>query len=122
MLIPRIILGVLALLILGTTLPAYLDTSANPGLAALTGEAATLGSVAGLFLGRQLTIALIAVYGAVRGTREPMLIGAFGIVFFNLHDAFFLMMAGTSMVGAVAGLVLALAASVVIVLTWRKAP
>ena len=121
MLIARIILGVLALLNLGTTLPAYLDTSANPGLAVLTGEAATLGSVAGLFLGRQLTIALIAAYGAIRGTREPMLFGAFGLVFFNLDDAFFLTMAGTSVVGAVAGLVLAIAAGVVMLLTWRKA-
>jgi len=120
MLIARILLGVLALLILGTTVPAYFDTSANPGLAVLTGEAASLGSVAGLFLGRQLTLALIAVYGAVRRTREGLLIGAFGILFFNLHDAVLLTLAGSSLVGAIAGLVLALAAGAVMALVLRK--
>jgi len=46
-------LALLALVMLAFTLPAYLDTSNNPGLANLTGEAASLGSVAGAFLAAQ---------------------------------------------------------------------
>lgn len=104
----RIGLGVLAALILLTTLPAYMNPTSNPGLASLAGESATLGSVAGLFLGRQLTIALIAVYGAIKGTTQPLLIGAFGIAFFNFHDAIFVSAFAGVKPGAIIGLVIAL--------------
>lgn len=116
----RILLGVLALIIVLFTLPAYLNTSANPGLANLSGEAASLGSVAGAFLGRQLVIALIALYGAINGTSQPMLIGGFGLAFFNLHDAVFLSVFGNGGPGAVAGVVIGLAAVIVMVLVYRR--
>ena len=117
----RGLLGLLAVVMLLFTLPAYLNTSANPGLANLTGEAASLGSVAGAFLARQLGLALIALYGALNGTTQPVLIGAFAMAFLNLHDAVFLSAFGNVGPGAIAGLVLGGLAVVVMVLTWRGA-
>ncbi|MEO1638053.1 MAG: hypothetical protein AAFU41_02240 [Pseudomonadota bacterium] len=117
----RGLLGLLAVVMLLFTLPAYLNTSANPGLANLTGEAASLGSVAGAFLARQLGLALIALYGALNGTTQPVMIGAFAMAFLNLHDAVFLSAFGNVGPGAIAGLVLGGLAVVVMVLTWRGA-
>ncbi len=117
----RGLLGLLAVVMLLFTLPAYLNTSANPGLANLTGEAASLGSVAGAFLARQLSLALIALYGALNGTTQPVMIGAFAMAFLNLHDAVFLSAFGNVGPGAIAGLVLGGLAVVVMVLTWRGA-
>lgn len=117
----RGLLGLLSLVMLFFTLPAYLDTSNNPGLSNLSGETASLGSVAGTFLGRQLGLALIALYGAAKGTTQPVLIGAFGIAFLNLHDAVFLSVFGHVGPGAIAGLVLGGLAVVVMVLALRKA-
>lgn len=116
----RALLGVLALIILLFTLPAYLDSANNPGLANLSGETATLGSVAGAFLGRQLVIALIGMYGAINGTSQPMLIGAFGLSFFNLHDALLLSLFGNGGPGAIAGLVIGLAGLGVMWLVYRQ--
>lgn len=121
-LLSRILLGVLALIILLFTLPAYLNPASNPGLANLSGEVATLGSVAGAFLGRQLVIALIAAYGAINGTTQPMLIGAFGMAFFNLHDAVFLSTFGTFGPGAIAGIVIGgLALGIMLLVSRAKA-
>ena len=117
----RGLLGLLALVMLLFTVPGYLDTSSNPGLANLTGDTASLGSVAGAFLARQLGLALIALYGAVNGTTQPVLIGAFGMAFLNLHDAIFLSAFGNIGPGAIAGLILGGLALVVMALTWRKA-
>ncbi|MEM7270971.1 MAG: hypothetical protein AAF401_17160 [Pseudomonadota bacterium] len=117
----RIVLAVLAGIILLFTLPAYANPASNPGLAKLTGEAATLGSVAGLFLGRQLALALIAVYGAVNGSTQPMLIGAAALAFFNLHDAILLSLFGAAGPGAIAGLVIGLAAIGVAATVYRRA-
>lgn len=117
----RGLLGLLAVVMLLFTLPAYLNTSANPGLANLTGEAASLGSVGGAFLARQLGLALIALYGALNGTTQAVLIGAFAMAFLNLHDAVFLSTFGNVGPGAIAGLVLGGLAVVVMVLTWRGA-
>lgn len=116
----RALLGLLALVMLLFTLPAYIDTANNPGLANLNGEVASLGSVAGAFLARQLGLALIAFYGAVKGTTQPVLIGAFAIAFLNLHDAVFLSAFGTFGPGAIAGVVLGLLAIVVMILTRRE--
>ncbi len=116
----RGVLGLLACVILLFTLPAYMDPSSNPGLANLSEEAASLGSVAGAFLARQLGLALIALYGATKGTTQPVLIGAFGIAFFNLHDAVFLTAFGTVGAGAIAGLILGVLAVVVMFLTARE--
>lgn len=115
----RGLLAILALVMLAFTLPAYFDTSNNPGLANLSGEAASLGSVAGAFLARQFALALIALYGAVQGRTAPVMIGAFGLAFLNLHDAIFLSINGNIGPGAIAGLVLGGLASVVMVLAWR---
>ena len=115
----RGLLGLLAVVMLLFTLPAYLNTSANPGLANLTGETASLGSVAGAFLARQLGLALIALYGAVKGTTQPVLIGAFGMAFLNLHDAVFLSAFGNIGPGAIAGLILGGLALVVMALALR---
>ena len=117
----RGLLGLLAVVMLLFTLPAYMDTSANPGLANLTGEAASLGSVAGAFLARQLGLALIALYGALNGTTQPVLIGSFAMAFLNLHDAVFLSAFGNLGAGAIAGLILGSLAVVVMVLTLRSA-
>ena len=82
--------------------------------------AASLGSVAGAFLGRQVGLALIALYGAIRGTAQPMLIGAFAIAFFNLHDAVLLSVFGSGGPGAIAGLVLGVLALVVMLGVYRN--
>ena len=116
----RALLGILAIVMLAFTLPAYVDTSNNPGLANLSGEASSLGSVAGAFLARQLGLALIALYGAIKGLTQPVLIGAFGIAFLNLHDALFLSVFGAFGPGAIAGLALGILAVVVILLTRRE--
>lgn len=115
----RGLLGLLSVVMLIFTLPAYINTSANPGLANLTGEAASLGSVAGAFLARQLAISLIALYGALKGTTQPVLIGAFAMAFLNLHDAVFLSAFGNLGLGSIAGLILGGLAVFVMVLTLR---
>jgi len=102
----RALLSVLALILLVFTVPAYIDTANNPGLANLSGEVASLGSIAGAFLARQLALVLIAIYGALNGTKQPVMIGAFGIGFFNLHDAVFLSLLGEGGAGAITGLVI----------------
>ena len=116
----RALLALLAVVMLVFTLPAYMDPMSNPALANLSGAAASLGSVAGAFLARQLGLALIALYGAIHGATQPMLIGAFGIAFLNLHDAVFLSSFGNVGPGAIAGLVLGGLAVVVMVIVWRK--
>lgn len=116
----RGLLGLLAVVMLVFTLPAYGNTSNNPALANLSDDTASLGSVAGAFLARQFGLALIALYGAIRGTREPMLIGAFAIAFLNLHDALFLTSYGNIGPGAIAGAVLGAVACGVMLLVWRK--
>ena len=116
----RGLLGLLAVVMLVFTVPAYLDTARNPALAVLSGEAASLGSVAGAFLARQLGLALIALYGALNGRPQAVLIGAFGIAFLNLHDAIFLTSFGNFGPGALAGLVLGVLAAVIIALTLRQ--
>ncbi|KAF0115819.1 MAG: hypothetical protein FD150_843 [Rhodobacteraceae bacterium] len=109
----RILLGLLTLVVLGFTLSAYPKPTMNPGLAALTGEVAGLGSVAGGFLGRQLGLALIAAAGAALGSRLAMLFGSFALLFFNLHDAVLMSLAGAGGIGAISGLILAVLAGVV---------
>lgn len=116
----RILLALLGVVIAVFTVPAYGDPSSNPALATLSPEAASLGSVGGAFLGRQLCLALIALYGAAKGTTQPMLIGAFAIGFFNLHDAVLLSVFGPGGVGAISGLVLGLIAVGVIVMVMRR--
>ena len=117
----RGLLGLVALVILVFTLPAYMNPANNPALAQLSPETGSLGSIAGAFLARQLGIALIGVYGVVKGTTQPMLIGAFGLAFFNLHDAVFLTLFGSGGPGAIAGLVLGGAALAVMLVVSRKA-
>ena len=80
MLAARIIIGLLAIVMAIFTIPAYLDPTTNPGLASLTGPAADLGSTAGAFLGRQLTLIIIALIGAASGHRLLVAIGGFGMM------------------------------------------
>lgn len=111
-LIARVGLGILTLMMAALTIPAYFDPTVNPGLANLTPELASLGSVAGTFLGRQLTVLIIAAIGIVVASRSLLMVGAFGITFLNGHDAVMLFLFGGSeeMFGAVSGLVIALLA------------
>ena len=113
--ISRIVLAILAILMAVFTFPAYLNPLSNPGLADLTGDAVSLGSTAGAFLGRQLTLILIALLGAFSGHRLLVAIGGFGIAFMNGHDAVFMgLLGGPSMAFAAgAGLVFALLAAAV---------
>ena len=102
----RVLLGVLTLVILAFTIPAYVDTANNPALAYLSGANAGLGGVAGAFLGRQITLALIAAYGVIKPNKQTLMIGGFAIAAFNLHDAFMLFAFGSGGAGAIAGVVL----------------
>lgn len=118
--LPRILIGVLALVMAAFTLPAYSDPVSNPGLASLTGDAVSLGSTAGAFLGRQLALILIALIGAIVGQRNLVLIGGFAMMFTNGHDAVFMGLMGGPAEASIAGLVFAVIAAIAMILVWRK--
>ncbi len=63
-LLPRILIGLMGLVMLAATIPAYGNPTSNPGLINLVDPALSLGETAGAFLGRQLTVILIALIGA----------------------------------------------------------
>lgn len=119
-LLPRVLIGLMALIMVAFTLPAYFDPITNPGLTELTGQALSLGSTAGAFLGRQLTLILIALIGAVAGQRHLVMIGGLAMMIMNGHDAVFMGLMGGPADAAVAGLVFAVIAAVAILLVWRK--
>jgi hypothetical protein len=119
-LLPRALIGVMALVMAAATIPAYFNPTMNPGLASLTGPALLLGQTAGAFLGRQLTLILIALIGAYSGQRNLVMIGGFALMVMNGHDAIFMGLMGGTAVVAVAGLVFAIIAAVAIFLVWRK--
>ena len=120
-LIPRILIGLMGLVMLAATLPAYGNPTMNPGLINLVDPALSLGETAGAFLGRQLTVILIALIGAVTGLRHLVMIGGFGMMFMNGHDAILMgTLGGADMrVAAIAGLVFAVLGAISIVLAWR---
>jgi len=120
-LLSRIMIGLLALMMLAFTLPAYSNPTSNPGLTALTGEALSLGSTAGAFLGRQLTLIMIALISVIVGQRHLVMIGGFAMMSMNGHDAVFMGLLGGPSDAAIAGLVFAIIAAVAIFLAWRKA-
>ena len=105
---------------LAFTLPAYPNPISNPGLADLTGPAVSLAGTAGAFLGRQLTLILIALIGAFVGQRHLVMIGGFAMMFMNGHDAFFMGLMGGPAEAAIAGLAFAVIAANAIFLVWRK--
>ena len=120
--ISRILIGLMGLVMLAATIPAYGNPTSNPGLINLTGEALSLGQTAGAFLGRQLTVIIIALIGAYTGLRHLVLIGGFGMAFMNGHDALFMVTSGGPefLVAGIAGLVFAVLGIVAMVLVWRK--
>lgn len=121
-LISRILIGLMGLVMLGATLPAYGNPTSNPGLINLVDPALSLGETAGAFLGRQLTVILIALIGAMTGLRHLVMAGGFGMAFMNGHDAIFMgLMGGADMrMAAIAGLVFALLGAVSVFLVWRQ--
>lgn len=121
-LLPRILIGLMGLVMLAATIPAYANPTSNPGLINLVDPALSLGETAGAFLGRQLTVILVALIGAVTGLRHLVMIGGFGMAFMNGHDAIFMgLMGGADFrVAAIAGLVFAILGALSIVLVWRK--
>lgn len=121
-LIPRILIGLMGLVMLAATLPAYGNPTSNPGLINLVDPALSLGETAGAFLGRQMTVILIALLGAVTGLRHLVMIGGFGMAFMNGHDALFMGLVGGPefATAAIAGLVFALLGVLSIFLVWRK--
>ena len=119
-LLPRILIGLMALVMAAATIPAYGNPTSNPGLTELTEPAVSLGLTAGAFLGRQLTLILIALIGAVVGHRHLVMIGGFAMMFMNGHDAIFMGLMGGPQTAAIAGLVFAIIAAIAIFLVWRK--
>ena len=119
-LLARILIGLLAVVMTAFTLPADSNPISNPGLAELTGPALSLGGTAGAFLGRQMTLILIALIGAVVGQRHLVMIGGFAMMFMNGHDAIFMGLMGGPAEAAIAGLVFAIIAAIAILLVWRK--
>lgn len=119
-LVPRILIGLMALAMAAATIPAYGNPTSNPGLTELTGPALYLGQTAGAFLGRQMALILIALIGAVVGQRHLVMIGGFAMMFMNGHDAIFMGLMGGPTTAAVAGLVFALLGALAIFLVWRK--
>lgn len=118
--IARGVLALLGLVMLAFTLPAYGHPTSNPGLVNVTGDALSLGSTAGAFLGRQLTIILIALIGAVSGHRLLVAIGGFGMAFLNGHDAFFMGTMGGDPATAGAGAVFAVLGAIVTIVALRS--
>lgn len=121
-LIPRILIGLMGLIMLGATLPAYFNPTSNPGLINLVDPALSLGETAGAFLGRQLTVILIALIGALTGLRHLVMIGGFGMAVMNGHDAVFMGLIGGPefAAAAIAGLVFAALGALAVFLVWRK--
>ena len=119
-LLPRILIGALALVMAAFTLPAYFNPTSNPGLSELAGPALSLGSTAGAFLGRQMTLIIISLIGAFVGQRHLVMIGGFSMMFMNGHDAIFMGLMGGPADAAIAGLVFAVIAAIAIFLVWRK--
>ena len=119
-LLPRILIGLMALVMLAATIPSYFNPTMNPGLTTLTGPALSLGETAGAFLGRQLTLILIALIGTFMGHRHLVMIGGFAMMFMNAHDAIFMGLMGGPASAAIAGFVFAAIAAIAIVLVWRK--
>lgn len=120
--LPRILIGLMGLTMLVATIPAYGNPTSNPGLINLVDPAVSLGETAGAFLGRQLTVILIALIGVITGIRHLVMIGGFGMAFMNGHDAIFMGMIGGPelRVAGIAGLVFAILGVIAIVLVWRK--
>ena len=120
--LPRVLIGLMGLVMLAATLPAYFNPTMNPGLINLVDPALSLGETAGAFLGRQLTVILIALVGAYTGLRHLVIIGGFGMAFMNGHDAIFMGLAGGPdfQVAAIAGLAFAVLGAVSVYLVWRK--
>lgn len=121
-LVSRVLIGLMALAMAAATIPAYTNPNLNPGLASLTGPALSLGETAGAFLGRQLTLIIIALIGAVVGHRLLVIIGAFGLLFMNGHDAIFMGLMGGPTAAAIGGLVFAMLSAVAIFLVMRQQP
>lgn len=119
-LLPRILIALMALAMAAATLPAYWNPTLNPGLTNLTEPALSLGETAGAFLGRQLTLIIIALIGAVSGNRYFLMMGAFGMFFMNGHDALFMGLMGGPAAAAIGGLVFAIIAAISLYLTWRS--
>lgn len=120
--IRRILIGLMGLVMLAAILPAYGNPTSNPGLINLVDPALSLGETAGAFLGRQMTVIMIALIGAVTGLRHLVMIGGFGMAFMNGHDAVFMGLMGGSdfQIAAIAGLVFAILGMLAVFLTWRK--
>lgn len=120
-LIPRILIGLMALAMAAATIPAYGNPVSNPGMINLADPALSLGQTAGAFLGRQMTVILIALIGATTGLRHIVMMGGFGMMFMNGHDAIFMGLFGGPdfTVTAIAGLVFALLGAVSFFLVWR---
>ena len=121
-LVSRILIGLMALVMLAATIPAYGNPTSNPGLINLTGPALSLGETAGAFLGRQLTVILIALIGVVTGLRHLVMIGGFGMAFMNGHDAVLMGLLGGPdfRMAAIAGLVFAILGALAVILVWRN--
>jgi len=120
--ISRVLIGLMALIMLAATLMAYGNPTSNPGLINLSGQALSLGETAGAFLGRQMTVIIIALIGAFTGLRHLVMIGGFGMMLMNGHDAILMGLVGGADVpiAAIAGLVFAVLGAISIVLVWRK--
>ena len=67
-----------------------------------------------------MTLIIIALIGVVSGHRLLMAIGAFGMAFMNGHDAVFMGLMGGSAASAGAGLVFALIAVFVAIVSLRQ--
>ena len=121
-LVSRILIALMALAMAAATIPAYWQPTINPGLVNLTAPAVSLGETAGAFLGRQLTLIIIALIGAVTGHRYLVLIGAFGMFFMNGHDAILMGLLGGPTSAAIGGFVFAIIAAIAMYLVWRTTP
>ena len=109
----RILMGLMCLMVLALTVPAFFNATANPALATLPPEFANNGSVAGGFLARQFAIAVVGLYAAWKATPGMLMIAAGATGIWNLLEGVFQLSAG-GVQGGVAGLVFAAISAAVI--------
>lgn len=119
-LVPRILIGLMALAMAVATIPAYVNPTMNPGLSSVTGAALSLGETAGAFLGRQLTLIIIALLGATSGKRLLVIVGALGLMLMNGHDAIFMGLMGGPASAAMGGLAFAIISAIALFLVFRQ--
>lgn len=116
----RILLGIMSLMVIGLTIPAFINPGANPALAELPPEFAVFASIGGGFLVRQLAIALIGLFSAIQGNPMAVGVSAAAFMIWNLLEAVFIFIGRGMGPGPVLGGLFAVLGAVIIWAAYSK--